>query len=308
MAKTGYIQRYLLIIRKVNKHRYISLNELMNEVEKEIAIYEDTDTVGFSKRTIQRDFDDIRNIFKIDIMYSKANNGYYISEDDKADIEKHLEYLDLLGTLNSGLEKFVFPEKRKSKGTEYLYPLISAIKSSRIVEYRYRKFDNTVTKEKRIVQPYAIKEFKNRWYLLAIEIDGRLDERGQIKTWGLDRIENFYTTNKLFDKNTRIDIEFEFKNCFGIHSDEDKDVEEVILSFTSMSGKYNEALPLHDSQETLIDNEKEFRIKLKVKITYDFIMELLSQSEDLKVIAPKHLRERLIDIHQKAMKSLQEVI
>ena len=308
MAKTGYIQRYLLIIRKVNKHRYISLNELLNEVEKEIAIYEDTDTVGLSKRTIQRDFEDIRNIFKIDIMYSKSNNGYYILEDERSDIERQLEYFDLIGTLDSELEKFVFAEKRKSKGTEYLYPLISAIKSSRIVEFRYRKFDNTVTKEKRIVHPYAIKEFKNRWYLLAVEIDGRLEEKGQIKTWGLDRIENIHLTNNLFVKNKQLDIENEFKNCFGIHSDDDKNVDEVILSFTPTSGKYNGSLPLHESQETLIDNEKEFRIKLQVKITYDFIMELLSQSEDLKVIAPKFLRERLIDIHQKAIKSLYEVV
>jgi predicted DNA-binding transcriptional regulator YafY len=301
MSKAGYFQRYLLIVRKIKNNRFISLNELINIVEKEITIYEDTDSLGLSKRTIQRDFDDIRDIFKIDIMYSKSNNGYYILEDEWSDIERQLEYFDLIGTLDSELEKFVFAEKRKSKGTEYLYPLISAIKSSRIVEFRYRKFDNTVTKEKRIVQPYAIKEFKNRWYLLAIEIDGRLDERGQIKTWGLDRIENFYTTNKLFDKNIHIDIEVEFKNCFGIHSDEDQNVEEVILSFTSISGKYNEALPLHNSQETLIDNEKEFRIKLKVKITYDFIMELLSQSENLKVIAPLHLKETLIRIHEKAI-------
>ena len=89
--------------------------------------------------------------------------------------------------------------------------------------------------------------------------------------------------------------------CFGIHSDEDKYVEEVILSFTPTSGKYNEALPLHDSQETLIDNENEFRIKVAVKITHDFIMELLSQSENMKVIAPLHLKETLIKIHEKAI-------
>lgn len=301
MSKVGYFQRYLLIIRTVERKKYISLNELINELEREIAIYEDTDTIGLSKRTIQRDFEDIRKIFGIDVIYSKANNVYYI-EENQNDIEKQLEYFDLLGTLDSELEKFVFTEKRKSRGTEYLYPLISAIKTSRVVEFKYRKFDNTVTKEKRIVQPYAIKEFKNRWYLLAVEIDGRLEENGQIKTWGLYRIENFYTTNKLFDKNIHIDIEVEFKNCFGIHSDEDKGVEEVILSFTSISGKYNEALPLHDSQKTLIDNENELRIKVEVKITHDFIMELLSQSENMKVITPTHLREELISIHKKAIK------
>ena len=88
MSKAGYFQRYLLIVRKIKNNRFISLNELINIVEKEITIYEDTDSLGLSKRTIQRDFDDIRDIFKIDIMYSKSNNGYYILEDEWSDIER----------------------------------------------------------------------------------------------------------------------------------------------------------------------------------------------------------------------------
>lgn len=305
MSKIGYIQRYLLIIRKVKNKPYISLKELISEIEKEISIYEDTDTIGLSKRTIQRDFADIGNLFKIDIKYSKAYNGYYIPENKNLGIEKQLEYFDLLGTLDSNLEKIVFAEKKKSKGTEYLYPLIAAIKNSNIIEFRYRKFDNTVTKETRIVQPYALKEFKNRWYLLAVEIDGRLEERGQIKTWGLDRIEHLYPTGKLFHKNTLLNVEDEFRNCFGIHSDKDKEPEEVILSFAPVSGRYNEALPLHESQQTIIDNENELRIRLKLKITNDFIMELLSQSENMKVIAPDYLKEKLTEIHNKAIELLK---
>ena len=65
---------------------------------------------------------------------------------------------------------------------------------------------------------------------------------------------------------------------------------------------------LHESQVTSIDNEVEFRIKLNVKITYDFIMELLSQSGNMKIIAPNHLKEKMIDIHKKAIELLQEGI
>ena len=301
MAKVGYFQRYLLIIRIVRNNGYISLSELIHEVEREMAIYEDGDSIGISKRTIQRDFDDIRSVFKIDITYSKVNNGYFIVDNENPDFDRQMEYFDLLRTFDKGLDKFVFFEKRKPKGVEYINPLISAIKDSRLVEFKYRKFDNTVTKDKRIVQPYALKEYRSRWYLLAVEVDGRLEERGHIKTWGLDRIENFYPTGKLFGRNLLLNIDAEFKNCFGIHSDNDKVAEDVILSFTPESGKYNETLPLHVSQETLIDNEKEFRIKLKVKITNDFIMELLSQSENMKVIEPPHLRDTLIDIHKSAI-------
>ena len=299
MAKSTQIQRYLFIIRKIRNSHYISMEELVKAVEREMFFY--GDSAGVSKRTIRRDFDDISEIFGVEIKYSKANDGYFVSENEESDVERQLEYFDMLNVLNGGLEKFVFTEKRKSRGTEHLRPLIFAIKNSLRVEFRYRKFDNTITKERRVVQPYALKEFKSRWYLLAVEIDGRVEESGLIKTWGLDRIENFYLSNHSFSKNAQLNVEEEFATCFGIFSDEEKEAEEVILSFTPMSGKYNEALPLHSSQKTLIDDDNEFRISLKVKITYDFVMELLSQTETMRVVAPVHLREKLVGIYKEAI-------
>jgi len=140
-----------------------------------------------------------------------------------------------------------------------------------------------------------------------MEIDGKLEERGMIKTWGLDRIQKLNVTHKRFNKNSQVNIEEEFKNTFGIYSDKDKKVEEVILSFSTTSGKYNESLPLHESQQTIFEDDKELRVKLNVKLTYDFIMELLSQSENMKVISPNYLKEKLIDIHQKSIKMLESV-
>ncbi len=305
MARRGYLQRYLLIIRIISNNKFITLKELRKEVERQIVIYDDSESIGVSKRTIQRDFTDIKNIFNIEIIYSKRDKGYYLNKTSASDINKQLEYIDLIGTLDKKIEKFVFAEKRFFKGTEYLHPLISAITKSQVIEFRYRKFDNTVTKETRTVEPYALKEFRGRWYLLAIEVGGRLEESGQLKTWGLDRIENLQQTNKIFDKKHHISIEKEFESAFGIFSDE-IDAEEVILSFTPESGRYNLSLPLHESQETLIDNKNEIRIKLKVKITYDFIMELLSQSESLNVISPTHLKNKLINIHKKAISLLNK--
>lgn len=310
MSKVGYIQRYLLIIRHIRNHRYISMDELITYVENDIAYYDDTDSIGTSERTIKRDLREIRKHFGISIEYSKANNGYFIPEDEdqQSDIERILEPFDLLSSIyaEDKLPPFVLPEKRKSKGTEHLYPLIHAIKNSFITKFFYLKFDNTLSHIRK-VEPYALKEFKGRWYLLAMEIDGRPEEKGEIKTWGLDRIQNLNVTNKKFIKNTQLNIQEEFKHSFGIYSDKDKPVEEVILSFAPMGGRYNDAFPLHPSQKTLIDNNKEFRISLNVRITYDFVMELLSQSEDIRVIAPQHLKETMTEIHKQAIESLQKV-
>lgn len=305
MSKVSYIQRYLLIIRLIRSNRYISMDKLITSVENDIINYANPDSIGTSERTIKRDLREIRNHFGISIEYSKANNGYYIPEDEdqQSDIERILEPFDLLSSIyaQGKLPSFVLPEKRKSKGTEHLHPLIHAIKNSYVVEFVYIKFNNTPSRI-RTVEPYALKEFKGRWYLLAVETGGN----AEIRTWGLDRIQNLNVTSRRFSKNIDLNVEKEFKYSFGIYSNKDKPVEEVVLSFAPKGGKYNDAFPLHESQETLIDNDREFRIRLNVKITYDFIMELLSQSEDIDVIAPAHLRETMIVIYRDAVERLTD--
>ena len=283
------------------------MEELIDFVKNQVAYFDDRGDIGISKSTIRRDLREIRDNFYIEIKYSKAENGYYIPEAEYglSDFEELCEQLDLLGVFaDKKIPNFVFIEKRKTKGTEHLLPLIHAIKNRLVTDFFYLKYDNSYSHTRK-VEPYALKKFKDRWYLLAVEIDGKLSERGMIKTWGLDRITNPRITSKIFNRNAAINIEDEFKNSFGIYSDKDKEVEEVILSFTPQGGKYNESFPLHESQKTLIDNEQEFRIKLDVKITYDFIMELLSQSENMKVIAPTHLKDTLIEIHRKAIGLLE---
>ena len=181
------------------------------------------------------------------------------------------------------LSSFVFPERRKPRGTEHLSPLIHAIKRSLIVEFTYVKFNNSVSRT-RSVMPYALKEGRGRWYLLAIEIGENVRHAGEIKSWGLDRIRDLNVTMNRFMRNPAIEPEKEFKDVVS-----------------PKGGRYNEAFPLHESQETLVDDGNEFRIRLKVKITYDFKQELLSQSDDLVVIAPEHLRKELCEIYKRAM-------
>ena len=304
MSKQGYIQRYLLIIRLVRNNRYIPLSELVRKVEDGLAYYDDTGDVGVSRRTILRDLREIRSGMDISIEYSRQEKGYYIPEDEDqiSDIERILEQYDLVTSLHAReeLASIVFPEKRKPRGTGFLSPLIHAIKRGLIVEFTYVKFNNSVSSFRRVM-PYALKEGRGRWYLLAVEIGENVRHAGEIKSWGLDRIRDLIVTKERFTRNPAIDPEKEFKDVIGAYSKEELPVEEVILSFSPKAGRYNEAFPLHSSQETLVDNDEEFRILLRIKITYDFKQELLSQSRDLVVIAPEHLRRELCEIYRKAL-------
>lgn len=77
--------------------------------------------------------------------------------------------------------------------------------------------------------------------------------------------------------------------------------QEIILSFDPFQGKYIKTLPLHESQQILIDNKDELQLKLNLYLTYDFIMELLSYGEKVKVLKPRSLANEIKAAHQKAV-------
>ena len=107
-----------------------------------------------------------------------------------------------------------------------------------------------------------------------------------IKSFALDRLTNLEITRRDFQQGTGFDVTEHFKYCFGIISPNDDKPQEIILSFNSFHGKYIKSLPLHESQQVIIDNEEELQVKLTLFVTHDFFMELLSFGANLKVIKP----------------------
>lgn len=309
MSKLGYIQRYIQIIRIVGSHPYITLNELVERVEDAMLQYDDTGSVGVSERTIKRDISDIRSGLGVSIDYSRSRNGYYIPEDEEclSDIAVVLDRLDLVTSLRARqeLSSIIYTEKRKARGTEYLNPLIGAIKRHSVVEFTYVKFDGSEPRRRRVM-PYALKEGQGRWYLLAVETPQveAVTAPEEIKSWGLDRIRDLKLADNHFVPDPDIDVEADFKDSFGVFSNRDVPVEEVILSFSPKEGRYCKAYPIHESQEVLIDNDKEVRIRLRLRITFAFIREILSRIDDVVVIAPARLRDEIKAVCSEALRRM----
>ncbi|MBP3750816.1 MAG: WYL domain-containing protein, partial [Prevotella sp.] len=79
-------------------------------------------------------------------------------------------------------------------------------------------------------------------------------------------------------------------------------IEDIELSYDALDGRFLKSVPLHHSQRILVDNDEEFRISLRLRITNDFVMELLSRSRSLTVIRPQSLRERVRKVYEEALK------
>jgi predicted DNA-binding transcriptional regulator YafY len=295
MSKRTTLLRYNLIIRKL-RNNPVSFEELAKflEMESDIQGY----NFNISKRTFQRDVNDIRSIFNIDIEYDYGNKVYRISEEGEPEISERIsEAFDILNllTVTQNLTEFIHLESRQAKGTNNLYGLIHAIKNEFKISFVYKKFSDKETEVRKIC-PYGLKEFRNIWYVVGYESSAK-----PLRTFALDRLSELAILNEKFKKPSDFNIHKLFQNNFGVITTEKNNAEEIILSFTNIQGKYVKALTLHPSQKILIDNEKELRISLNIVITYDFIMELLSMGANVKVIQPEHLKQTIINAHKNAL-------
>lgn len=283
MSKRESIARYNLIIKKLRKHP-ASFAEIADYLALESELQEYNFNV--SKRTFQRDLEDIRSLYNIDIQFDFSRKVYFLDFDEQSDVnERILEAFDTFNALNLSdrLSNNIHFEKRRPQGTENLYGLLHAIKNQLQIKFTYQKFwEDELTK--RNVEPYALKEFRNRWYVLANDL-----KDNKVKSFALDRLSGLDITKKRFQFPDDFNVNKHYKYCFGIISPNGHKPEEIELSFDPFQGKYIKTLPLHESQQILIDNEEELRIKLTLFITHDFFMELLSYGENLRVIKPESL-------------------
>jgi len=300
MAKIEMLQRLLLIVYKLDwQNSYVPSDELLTYVENNMRLrYGDS---GLSLRTIQRDIKTIEELFGITIKHKKEY-GYYIHEREKSPVTDKCEELllnfDMLSALNaeSGLSKYVFAEHHRPVGSVHLPLLMDAIRNNYFVQFDYTLYrhENELIHKK--VAPHFLKESRQRWYLLAVD-------EGKLKSFGIERISNLIVlVDGHFVRDNTIDVANRFKDCFGIWNQEDIPVEDVVLSYSALDGKFLKSVPLHHSQTILTDTEKEFRIKVRLRITNDFVMELLSRSASLTVIEPLSLRKRIGNIYQEALK------
>jgi predicted DNA-binding transcriptional regulator YafY len=287
MSTRETITSYNLIIKKLRKAP-ATFEEILEylRIESEIQQYDFT----ISLRTFQRYLNEIRSLFNIDIRNDKSIKAYRIFENEGFDMSQRLmETFDLFNALNitDRFSSQIHFEERKPQGTEHLYGLLHAIKNRLSVEFSYQKYwENNANK--RTVEPYALKEFKNRWYVFVKDT-----KDGNFKSFGLDRMTDLQISRQHFQPDNTFDIDEYFKHCFGITGPNDFKLEEVILSFTPFQGKYIKSLPLHKTQQVIIDNDEEMRISLRIYLSHDFFMELLSFGANVKVVQPESLAKKI---------------
>jgi len=294
MSAIETLLRHKLIVNKL-RVKPMTWDELDDYLERESEIqgYK----LRFSQRTFQRHIADILTLYGIEIVSNRSTNRYYI-DTQVEHTDRSLEAFDVLNVLrvgNNTSREMVF-EKRRPKGTEHLAGVLHGIRNNLLLLFAYHKFYEEESESRRII-PYVIKESKNRWYVIGHDLD-----RDATRVFAIDRISELEFGKRYTGRLPKVDIDALYRHSFGIILPrEDQKVEEIVLSYSAFQGKYVKSMPLHESQEVLLDDEDEVRIRLQLYVTHDLIMEILSVGAEVKVLEPQSLADIVRDKHKRAL-------
>lgn len=286
MSKRSFFLRYSVILKRLQKTP-ASLKDIVHTLEREFDLVDIP--LNYSSRTFQRDLEDIRQIFQVDIQYDFRRKVYFIEHAAQPKItERMLEAFDVLNAFNiaDDLSANVEFENRRAIGTEHFHGILHAIKNTFLVNFTYQKFEDEIPSN-RSAKPILLKEFKGRWYLIAID-----SKDNRVKSFGLDRMSELMITNQKFVNDSVVPSKL-YKDSFGIIDGSDLPIMDVVLSFDPLQGKYIKTSPLHSTQKIIADNGDELLVTLQLKITHDFVMEILSMGANVKVIKPDILKSEI---------------
>lgn len=287
------IRRQMILINKLNRSGIpVAADDLMSYLQDSSSSY------GYSypeerksrMRLLQRDIKGIELTFGIAIE-RVGKSAFVIKQTDKDSLVKYERLFadfDILTALHpdSDINRYVKPERSRNKGSEYLFEILKAIKERCIIEFDYVNYRSGWRERHHVVAPHFLKEDQGLWYVEGYE-------NGKLLLFALDRIKNLDTSDEEFKFDESLDLEETFKDSYGIWADPAMPTEDIELRYDALDGSFLKARPLHPSQKIVTDNAEEFRIRLRLKITNDFVMALLSRARSLEVIAPAHLRERI---------------
>jgi hypothetical protein len=284
------------VIETIYRKRKISFKEL-----NELWLRDDISRgVEIPKRTFDHWKDVIWDMFGINIVNeNRGEYRYYIENEE--DISQNGLRSWLYNTFcvsnaiaNSQSIKDRILLEYVPSGQEYLQPIIEAMKENRVLNITYHSYwkdeENNFN-----VQPYCVKLFRQRWYLIARSTYSYYYEQGP-RIYSLDRIHSLHITDETFKLPKDWDGQEFFNGCFGIIADLRMDIQDIKLKVNASQANYIRDLKLHESQQEIERNDEYSIFTYQLRPSYDFIQELLWNGADMEVLKPQSLRQEIASI------------
>ena len=298
MPMTAYtkFKEYIWLVNTIHQAGRITFAD----INKRWLDTEMSGGVEMARTTFYRHKCAIEEMFGIYIDCDKKNGSkYYIGNDYVLHDNSVQNWMLSTLSVNSFLADSMSLNDRillenVPSGGEKLKLLIKAMKESRLISITSRRYGGHATRTFDL-EPYCVKLFGQRWYLL-----GRFADKG-LATFSLDRMLEIKMNDEKFKFDEEFDAASYFSDCFGVMLDEHSKPERVLIRAYGYEPHYLRDLPLHHSQREIQSTDAYSDFELRLKITSDFKSKLLSRGEWIEILEPKALAEEIIEWHQKAI-------
>lgn len=308
------LQKYIWLVQTFIRKgdRGLSLDEIVRKWEIRWG------TV-YSRRTFNNHREAVADVFGINIECNRSTMCYFIKysedvQDQNADAAWLINTFTVNNLLSLGKERLsgrVSVEDIPS-GQKFLTILMDAMLDNKEIRISYRKYTD-IEEEVFNIQPYALKEFAKRWYLV-----GYCLEREDLRVYGLDRILSINILDTVFDLPAGFDVDELLSPAFGIYLPKNKKPVEIVFAATKKEARYLADLPIHHSQK--MSSFKDFagtavtgapgkvydegrlidKVIFKINVVPDdaLIMELCRRGDRIEVLWPHGVR-RLVALELK---------
>ena len=187
---------------------------------------------------------------------------------------------------------------KNNKSNQWIPTLLSSIHDQQAYEIQYKGFGKE--EKKKIICPYVLKQFRNRWYVVAY--DYTCERPFKTNLFALDGIQKMEISNKKYYTDPSFSPEDYFRYSLGVWHWHDH---EPIVAVLEFSAQIELVLlnPLHHSQKaTLSDNGKMLSVSIEVYNSPELLMIIQSYGSSVKVISPPELIDAVIGSAKKVIK------
>lgn len=298
-------------------HRRWTLNELLEELNEKL----EADGCAIDRRTLFRDLnymiDDLRApihrpekgdrhfyyeyrfsvktpVLDDDEMGVLFQARDFLQQVDGFHLRKELD--DAIARLGNndysgrvgGLPAVMFEAHTSCSGHEHFDDLYHAIVGRTPLRLAYQPYNAREPVEK-VVHPYLLKEWRNRWFLF-----GREEGQDRISIYAIDRIRGIRNSGEQYRPNNLFDPETYFDHLIGVSAAGGDMPQRIEIMVFPPSAPYIRSKPIHRNQFVIREyKDGRMLIGLDLIVNYELKSTLLGYGDGLEVKKPESLKSQM---------------
>lgn len=297
MRIPALFKKYIWLVNTIHNAKRITLNEINDKwLRSDIS-----EGQPLARATFNRHKQAIEEIFDIIIDCDRRDGyTYFIGNADV--LEGNTLQKWLLSTLSVGnivtdnihLQDRMLLEYIPS-GEEHLQSVIDAMKNGVAVRFLYQKY-GTDEPYQVIVEPYCVKLFAQRWYMLghfSRRLSDKVHKPNTLRIYSLDRIVDLQATDIHFEMDEDFSPKEYFAHYYGVTVGDGNKLERVVLRAKPWLSYYLNDLPLHASQREMKRCDEYTDFELYIRPTNEFVKCLMGWGDAIKVMEPTSLASKI---------------